>query len=75
MPRYPYEQVADDLRSRIGPGREFPPGSQLPSRAELREHYGLSNIVIDGAMRLLRQEGLTEALPGVGVFVRERPAS
>jgi DNA-binding GntR family transcriptional regulator len=71
MPRYPYEQVADDLRSRIGPGLEFPPGAKLPSRAMLREQYGLSGIVIDKAMSLLRREGLTETLHGIAVYVVE----
>lgn len=71
MPKYRSEQVADDLRSRIGPDREFPPGARLPSRKELCNHYGISDFVADRVMWVLRQEGLTETLAGVGVFVRE----
>ena len=41
-PRYRYEQIADDLAERIGSG-EFPPGTKLPSRRELIEHYGVTN--------------------------------
>jgi hypothetical protein len=37
-PGYRYEQIADDLAERIKSG-EFPPGSKLPSRRELIEHY------------------------------------
>lgn len=68
MPKYRYEQVADDLRTRIESG-EFPPGAKLPSRAELCRQYDVSSIVADRAMFLLKMEGLTESLPGVGVFV------
>lgn len=71
MPKYRYEEVADDLRARITAG-EFPPGSKLPSRAELCAHYNVSQIVADRAMFLLKTEGLTESLPGVGVYVRDR---
>ena len=70
MPKYPYEQLADTLRERITSG-EFPPGSKLPSRAELTAEYGYSDIVIGRAMWILKQEGLTETLPGVGVYVAE----
>lgn len=69
-PRYRYEQIADDLTERIASG-EFPPGSKLPSRRELIEHYGVTEPVIDRAMQVLRIKGMTETLPGVGVFVRE----
>lgn len=68
-PQYPYERVADDLRRRIASG-EYAPGSKLPSRAELEKIYEVSRIVIDRAMWILRQEGLTETLAGVGVYVK-----
>ena len=47
------------------------PGSKLPSRRELIEHYGVTEPVIDRAMQVLRIKGMTETLPGVGVFVAE----
>lgn len=69
MPRQQrYEQVADDLLSKIRSG-EYPPGSQLPSRAQLIEIYDVSESVIEKAMWILRREGWTETLSGVGVFV------
>lgn len=71
MPRQRYEEVAADLRSRIDSG-EFPPGSMLPSRKQLGEQYRISDTVADKAMMILRLAGLTETLPGVGVFVAEK---
>ena len=70
-PRYRYEQIADDLEERISAG-EFPPGAKLPSRRELIEYYDVTAPVIDRAMQNLRAKGITETLPGVGVYVRER---
>jgi len=69
-PRYRYEEIAHDLEGRIAAG-EFPPGSKLPSRRELTDHYGVTEPVIDRAMQNLRTRGITETLPGVGVYVRE----
>jgi GntR family transcriptional regulator len=68
-----YEQVADDLTKKIRSG-EYPPGSRLPSRAQLGETYSVSASVIEKAMMLLRRDGLTETLAGVGVFVADPPA-
>lgn len=72
MPMQQYERVAADLRSKIANGT-YAPGTQLPSRAQLREIYGVSDTVLDKAMFMLRTEHLTETLPGVGVFVAEKP--
>lgn len=71
MPQQRYEEVAADLRRRIETG-EYPPGSRLPSRAELAGMYQISDTVSDKAMWILRQLGLVETLPGVGVFVVDR---
>jgi GntR family transcriptional regulator len=71
MPRRQrYEEVTEDLTSKIRSG-EYPPGAKLPSRAELCEIYQVSESVIEKSMWILRREGLTETLPGVGVFVAE----
>jgi DNA-binding FadR family transcriptional regulator len=72
-PQYRYEEIAADVRRRIAAG-EFPPGSRLPSRRELIDEDQVTEPVIDRAMQVLRVLGITETLPGVGVFVRERPA-
>lgn len=69
VPTQQYEEVAEHLRARID-GGEFPPGARLPSRAQLRDQYGVSASVVDKAFILLRFAKITETLPGVGVFVR-----
>ncbi len=69
MPKQRYEEVADVLRGRIEDGTH-PPGAKLPSRRELREEFQASDTVIDKAMMILRVNGLTESLAGVGVFVK-----
>jgi DNA-binding GntR family transcriptional regulator len=69
-PRYRYEEIAADLAERIDAG-EFPPPGRLPSRRQLVEHYDVTEPVIDRAMLVLRLQGRTETLPGVGVFVKQ----
>src|SRR5437660_1026307 len=64
-----YLQVAADLRKQIA-GGSLPVGAQLPSMAQLRELYGVSNTVIRDALNDLRREGLVIGQQGKGVFVR-----
>jgi GntR family transcriptional regulator len=71
MPTYPYQRVADDLRGKIKDGT-YPPGSKLPSRKVLCELHGVSSIVVNSAMRILRAEGWVETLNGVGTYVPEQ---
>jgi DNA-binding GntR family transcriptional regulator len=68
MPTHRYQQVADTIRARIRDGT-YPPGSALPLRRDLREEFGVSDIVVNSAMRILRNERLVETLHGVGVYV------
>jgi GntR family transcriptional regulator len=65
-----YEQIAEDLVQRIRSG-EFPPGSRLPSRAELCREYKVSQSVVDKAMLLLRWGRWTVTQAGVAVIVRD----
>ncbi|WFE39742.1 winged helix-turn-helix domain-containing protein [Micromonospora sp. WMMD998] len=69
-PQYRYQQIAEDMVNRIKSG-EFPPGSRLPSRAELCEQYEVSSFVADRVYLMLKMHGLTESLPGAGVYVKE----
>ncbi|MEV4557711.1 GntR family transcriptional regulator [Kitasatospora sp. NPDC049285] len=66
-----YLQVAEQIRDRIAAG-EYPPGSQLPSLAELQSLYGYSHGVGQSAYRLLEQEGVVLAKQGRGYFVRSQ---
>jgi GntR family transcriptional regulator len=67
-----YKQIADHLRAAIERGR-LREGDQLPSEAQLMEHYGVARMTIRNAMRLLQDEGLVTAEHGKGSYVRSRP--
>ena len=41
-------------------------GDQLPSEAQLMDHYGVARMTIRNAMRLLQDEGLVTAEHGKG---------
>jgi GntR family transcriptional regulator len=51
----------------------YPPGSQLPTEAELGEILGVSRTVVREALRALEEDGLIARRHGVGTFVRNRP--
>ena len=67
-----YKQIADHLRDAIGRSR-LREGGQLPSEAQLMEHYSVARMTIRNALRVLQDEGLTTAEHGRGVYVRARP--
>ena len=48
-------------------------GDQLPSEAQLMEHYGVARMTVRNALRILQDEGLITAEHGRGVYVRARP--
>ncbi|MBV9024563.1 MAG: GntR family transcriptional regulator [Streptomycetaceae bacterium] len=66
MPRY--EQVADDLRTRIHAG-EYGIGTKLPTYAELTETYGVGRGVISSALSVLEREGLIRVVKKAGIRV------
>lgn len=65
-PRFPYRQVADDLRDKITSGDIR---GQLPPRRQLAEQYGVADMTIGRALQVLKDEGMIETVPGLGVFV------
>ena len=67
--RNAYVQIADDLRRQIRDG-DFGPGEKLPSTSELVAKYGVANMTIQGAFRMLRDENLIYSVQGRGTFVR-----
>lgn len=69
--RLTYEQIADDLESRIVAG-EYPPNAQLPSQREIATLYSVSVATVEKVHIILRERGLTYGVPGRGVFVAER---
>lgn len=67
-----YKQIADHLRVAIAAGN-LEAGEQLPSEAQLMEHYDVARMTVRNALRLLQGEGLITAEHGRGVYVRARP--
>ena len=53
---------------------EYPPGSRLPSEAELGSQFGVSRPTIRAALRTLGAKGLIRTQHGVGTFAVERSA-
>lgn len=66
------QTVVAGLKSRILDG-SLPPGTKLPSEAELIEEYAVSRTVVREAVTRLRAEGLIETFQGRGSFVLALP--
>jgi GntR family transcriptional regulator len=66
-----YLRVAEELRGRIESG-ELPPGTRLPSVAEISAQYGCSNSVATGAYKVLVDDGLVVSRHGAGHYVRSK---
>jgi DNA-binding transcriptional MocR family regulator len=63
------EQLAARFADRIGQ-RLLPPGARLPSVRECAQHHRVSASTVVGAYDLLQAQGLVEARPQRGFFVR-----
>jgi GntR family transcriptional regulator len=63
-----YRKIADELRQQIESG-QIPPGVQLRTVIELREHYRASRNTVRDAIKWLTTLGLVETRPGQGTFV------
>ncbi|WP_022929688.1 PLP-dependent aminotransferase family protein [Patulibacter americanus] len=60
-------RIAADLRDWVATAA---PGTRVPSSRALVDRWGASAATVQRAIRLLATEGLVEARPGVGTFVR-----
>ena len=67
-----YQQIAEDLRAKIGRG-ELAAGRLLPSEAELAAAYAASRVTIRKALEVLREEGLVDSRQGFGWFAAVDP--
>lgn len=63
-------EVADELRRRILTGL-YPPGSMIPTEAELGADFSVSRTVIRDAVRILASQEMLEVRRGIGVVVTE----
>ncbi|WP_022883165.1 GntR family transcriptional regulator [Gryllotalpicola ginsengisoli] len=64
-------QVHRDIRRRIDAG-EFPPGSRIPSEADLVARYGVSRVTVRRAIEALGTDGYVHSRRGSGTFVNAR---
>jgi DNA-binding GntR family transcriptional regulator len=69
-----YLRVLDDLRSKISSG-SLEPGARVPSRNAIITNYGVGETAAKHALAVLLAEGLIEARPGSGCYVRKAPAA
>src|SRR5580692_11270021 len=67
-----YLRVLEDLRSRIRSGT-LEPGARVPSRNAIITNYGVGETAAKHALAVLMAEGLIEARPGSGCYVRKTP--
>ncbi|WP_410595531.1 GntR family transcriptional regulator [Amycolatopsis sp. lyj-23] len=67
-----YTAIAQELRNGIVDGT-YPPGSTLPTLAELTQRYGVSKQTVQNAIRVLAEEGLAEPVRRRGTVVRAAP--
>ncbi|AYD01570.1 FadR/GntR family transcriptional regulator [Neorhizobium sp. NCHU2750] len=74
FPKTRATQLSDTLRQAIADG-QFPPGSRLPSEAQLTQTHGVSRTVVREAIAALRSDRLVEARQGAGVFVLQATPS
>ena len=69
-----YLRVLEDLRGRIRSGL-LEPGARVPSRNAIIANYGVGETAAKHALQVLATEGLIEARPGSGSYVRKVPAA
>jgi GntR family transcriptional regulator len=67
-----HEQIADALRTAIESG-EYPPGSALPSEAQLRTAWKVSRGPVRHAIQSLASQGYVRKSQGKAATVRSRP--
>lgn len=63
--------VIAEMRSRII-GGDWPPGSRIPIKHRLREHFNASDGTIQKALDALAAEGFLKSRGRLGTFIRER---
>lgn len=68
-----YAKVKEHILEHIRSGA-WTPGMRVPSENELVEHFSISRMTANRALRELTADGFLSRVPGVGTFVREPPA-
>ena len=68
-----WRSIHDSLRAEIAAGH-YPPGSKLPTEAELAARFGVNRHTVRQALAALAEGGLVHPRRGAGVFVTAKPA-
>lgn len=63
------ERIAAEIRKLIMSG-DWEPGKRVPTNEKLREQHQTSNVTIQRALQILKDEKFLEGQAGIGVFVR-----
>jgi len=63
-----WRQIEQTLTAEIGEGR-YPPGSRLPSEADLARRFGVNRHTVRRAQAAMQDAGLVMARRGAGVYV------
>ena len=69
-----YLKIAAALRDRIRSG-ELKPGDRVPSEAAVCSEFGIARGTVREALKQLEDEGLVDAVPGIGRVVRSTSAT
>jgi GntR family transcriptional regulator len=67
-----YVQVANYVQGRVESG-DWQPGRRLPAERELAIELGVAYLSVRRAMRLLRERGIIQTVPGKGNYVQQPP--
>ncbi|MCX4644091.1 winged helix-turn-helix domain-containing protein [Streptomyces sp. NBC_01446] len=68
MPRYRYEELADQIQAEVRSGK-LAKGAALPAERRMTELYGASIGTVRRAVALLRERGVVATLPAKGTFI------
>lgn len=63
----PFAHIKQYLKEGLA-GQRWPPGSRMPSEAELVRRFGVSRMTVGRALNELQAEGLIERVQGIGSF-------
>ncbi|WP_369274489.1 GntR family transcriptional regulator [Streptomyces sp. R11] len=67
------ERIAAEIRKLIMNG-DLEPGARMPTTEQLCEKYATTNVTVQRATKILKDEGLLVGRTGIGVFVRDEGA-
>ena len=68
-----WRSIHDNLRAEMATGH-YPPGTKLPTEAELAARFGVNRHTVRQALAALAEGGLVHPRRGAGVFVTAKPA-